>query len=70
LASGVSQEALAHDSGLDRTYLSKIERGRMQPTLNAILKISKALGYKASTLVGLTQRSLDATSSDADARDS
>jgi hypothetical protein len=40
----------------------------MQPTLNAILKISKALGYKASTLVGLTQRNLDATSSDADAR--
>ncbi len=59
LASGLSQEALAHSASLDRSYFSKLERGLSQPTLFAILNISQALGLKASTLVGHTQKRLE-----------
>lgn len=59
LACGLSQEALAHEAGLDRSYFSKIERGLSQPTLFAILNIARALGFKASTLVGHTQKLMD-----------
>jgi transcriptional regulator with XRE-family HTH domain len=60
-ASGLSQDALAHAADLDRTYLSKLERGINQPTLFAILKIAAALGFKASTLLISVQRRLDAS---------
>ena len=59
IASGISQEALAHMADLDRSYFSKIERGLSQPTLFAILKISHALGLKGATLVRLTERGID-----------
>jgi transcriptional regulator with XRE-family HTH domain len=55
---GISQEELAHLSNMDRSYFSKIERGLSQPTLFAIFKISSALGYKAATLIGMTQRAM------------
>ena len=63
-ASGLSQDALAHAADLDRTYLSKIERGVNQPTLFAILKIAGALGFKASTLLVSVQRRLDTAMTD------
>jgi transcriptional regulator with XRE-family HTH domain len=40
---GLSQEKLGFESGLDRTYISGIERGQRNPSLNNIGKISKAL---------------------------
>lgn len=55
---GLSQEELAHRSALDRSYFSKIERGLSQPTLPAVFKIARALGYKPTTLIGMTQRAL------------
>lgn len=60
--SGLSQEELASRSELDRSYFSKLERGLSQPTLFAIFKIAAALGYKATSLVGMTQRALDGES--------
>jgi transcriptional regulator with XRE-family HTH domain len=47
---GISQERLAHLCGLDRTYLSGIERGERNPSLANILKIADALGVKVSEL--------------------
>jgi transcriptional regulator with XRE-family HTH domain len=55
---GLSQDALAHLADLDRSYYSKIERGLSQPTLFAIIKIARALGFKAATLLRLTEREL------------
>lgn len=47
----ISQENLAFLSGLDRTYISLLERGKRQPTLSSLFSISKALDM---TLVELT----------------
>jgi transcriptional regulator with XRE-family HTH domain len=40
---GVSQESLALQCGLDRTYISGIERGTRNPSLTNILKLAAAL---------------------------
>lgn len=40
---GWSQEAFAHEAGLDRTYVSGIERGRRNPTLDTIYQLAAAL---------------------------
>jgi len=47
---GISQERLAHLSGLDRTYVSGIERGERNPSLANILKLTQVLGIKVSEL--------------------
>lgn len=38
-----SQEAFAHHVDLDRTYVSGIERGRRNPTLDVIVKLADGL---------------------------
>lgn len=40
---GLSQEKLGFETGLDRTYISGIERGVRNPSLKNITKIAKAL---------------------------
>lgn len=42
-AKGWSQEELADRAGLHVTYLSGLERGRRNPTLNVITDIARAL---------------------------
>ena len=46
-----SQEAFAHHVGLDRTYVSGIERGRRNPTLDIIVKLAHGLGVSPCELV-------------------
>ena len=41
---GISQEELAGRSGLDRTYISGIERGRRNPSVRSLQRVSDALG--------------------------
>lgn len=48
---GKSQEDLAFDAGVHRTYVSQIERGLKSPTLWVIVKLAAALGQKPSVLV-------------------
>ncbi|MED3899859.1 helix-turn-helix transcriptional regulator [Priestia megaterium] len=40
----MSQEKLAFESGLDRTYISLLERGKRRPTINTLFFISQVLG--------------------------
>jgi transcriptional regulator with XRE-family HTH domain len=54
---GISQEQLAERSGLDRTYISGIERGLRNPTLTALLKIAKGLDISISMLLQDLERS-------------
>lgn len=39
----MSQEELAFESGLDRTFISLLERGKRKPTINTLFSISNAL---------------------------
>jgi len=48
---GLSQEELAHESGLDRTFISLLERGKRQPSLGTIISIANVLELTASTFV-------------------
>lgn len=48
---GRSQEALALDAEIDRSYLGGIERGEHNLTLVNLSKVSRALGVPASELL-------------------
>jgi transcriptional regulator with XRE-family HTH domain len=47
---GLSQEALAGDAGIDRTYVSRLERGLENPTIGLLEQLADAL---AATIVEL-----------------
>lgn len=51
LKAGYSQEELAARAGLHRTYMSDIERGERNVSVENIEKIAKALGVKSSNLL-------------------
>lgn len=59
---GLSQEALALDAGIQRNYVSLIERGINQPTITIIFKISAALNMKPSQMLELVEKSCIKTS--------
>ncbi len=40
---GISQEALAYEAGVNRTYLSKLEKGASYPWLEIIAKLTIVL---------------------------
>jgi transcriptional regulator with XRE-family HTH domain len=48
---GLSQEALAHEVGIDRSYLGGIERGEHNLTIISLLKICIYLNISVSTLM-------------------
>jgi transcriptional regulator with XRE-family HTH domain len=48
---GWSQEKLCDRAGLDRTYLSGVERGARSPNLRALVRIVDALGVPLSRVV-------------------
>jgi transcriptional regulator with XRE-family HTH domain len=48
---GLTQEELATDCGLDRTYISMLERGLRQPTLATLFKIAEVLNVSPSLIV-------------------
>ena len=47
---GLSQERLGEITGLDRTYISGIERGVRNPSLKNIDKLAKALKVSISDI--------------------
>jgi len=48
---GISQEALADLSGMHRTYLGGIERGRRNPSFTNIRRLADALEVRTSELM-------------------
>jgi transcriptional regulator with XRE-family HTH domain len=42
-AVGLSQEALAHEAEVDRTYVSQVERAKRNLTISVLARIAKAL---------------------------
>ncbi|MCH0567405.1 helix-turn-helix domain-containing protein [Streptomyces sp. MUM 2J] len=48
---GWSQERLSVESGLDRTYVSGLERGRRNPALQTLVRLTDALDVPLSELM-------------------
>ena len=48
---GLTQEALAHDCGINRTYLSAIERSERNISIDNIARIAKGLKIEAWKLL-------------------
>ena len=52
----LSQEELAHRSGMHRTYLGGIERGERNPSYTNIRRLAAALEVNASELLARAER--------------
>jgi transcriptional regulator with XRE-family HTH domain len=52
-AKGLSQEALAHEAGVNRSYLARIEAGRPYVGLDIIGRLAEALEVEPAELVRL-----------------
>ena len=44
VARGVSQERLAFDAGVDRSYVGGLERGQMNPSVDILERLAITLG--------------------------
>lgn len=55
----MSQEKLAEESGLHRTYISSVELGRRNISIDNIYKIASALGVSMTELVRLCEDRLE-----------
>ena len=51
-----SQEELAHICGLDRTYISLMERAKRKPTITTIFALASSLNVLPSFLISATER--------------
>lgn len=58
----LTQSELAHKAGLDRTYISLLERGIRQPSLIALFKLSSALEVELSEIIRKLEIVLDENS--------
>lgn len=50
-AAGLAQDALAHEADIHPTYLSGVENGKRNITLNVLERIAAALNVDEATLV-------------------
>jgi hypothetical protein len=48
---GLSQEALAHECGINRTYLSGVDRSERNISIDNIARVARGLKVKAWTLL-------------------
>lgn len=55
MSQNISQEELAFRAGVDRTFVSRIERGQRQPTITSLIALGVALGMSAAELVRETE---------------
>tara|TARA_R110002095_G_scaffold179193_2_gene156447 strand:- start:71835 stop:72041 length:207 start_codon:yes stop_codon:yes gene_type:complete len=53
---GMTQEALAFEAGVDRTYISQLERNKKSPTLDVLFRLCDAMGIKASELIARVEQ--------------
>lgn len=56
---GVTQETLALNSELDRTYISLLERGLRMPTIATLFKMAPTLKKSPSEIIAMVEQKLD-----------
>ncbi|MFK4380979.1 transcriptional regulator with XRE-family HTH domain [Bradyrhizobium sp. USDA 223] len=47
---GISQEQLAYDAGVDRSYMGGLERQQANPTIDLLDRLAETLGVAVSEL--------------------
>jgi DNA-binding XRE family transcriptional regulator len=52
ISQGLSQEALAYEAEVERSYVSLIERGQSNPSLRVLCQLAQRLGVSVMTLLG------------------
>ena len=55
-AKGWSQEEYAFEAGIHRTYVSDIERGARNPTIEILVKLALPLGVEPAELISHPER--------------
>ena len=51
----MSQEQLGFEAGIDRVYVSLLERGERSPSLPVVVDLAKARGTSAAEMVALVE---------------
>jgi len=51
----LTEEELAFRAGIDRTFVSRLERGIRQPTITTLIGLAEAMGISATELVKDTE---------------
>jgi transcriptional regulator with XRE-family HTH domain len=64
-AAGLSQERLAFEAGVHRTYISLLERDKKSPTLSVLFRVCEALDISVSQLIARVEKSSDEDSGNA-----
>ena len=59
---GLSQEALAYQAGVHRTYVGLVERGLRKPTIDVGDALAQALGTSLSRLIREAERKVKRSS--------
>ena len=54
----LSQEVLAHESGLERNYISLLELGRNSASIKTLFKLTPVLGVSVSEFMGQVETTL------------
>ena len=55
----LTQEQVAWSIGMSRVFISELERGLREPSLGTILRLARALGITAATLIAEVEAQLD-----------
>jgi transcriptional regulator with XRE-family HTH domain len=55
-AKGVSQDELAHEANVSRSYLSQLEKGTFYASLNVVGRLSEALDVEPAELLKMSQK--------------
>lgn len=55
---GLSQEDLAHATGIERSHMGKIERGGHSPSLGMVLTIAEVLGVRPGRILDMAVEKL------------
>lgn len=50
-AAGMTQEALALAAGVDRSYVSQLERDLKSPTIQTLFRLCESLHVRPSTII-------------------
>ena len=58
IEAGLSQEKLAFESDIDRTFVSMLERGVRQPSLTTVFQLCDTLKISPEKVVALTTKEI------------